>query len=138
MLNEELLSAEEKKIMQLELAIKKFKEYDGKRKLYIENLTNRISNLEDALKSRDELIAKIEDGGLVEELESLRESNKKLRHDISHLNKLLYISSHYDDIKDIENPSDLARALSLKETNKALRKKMKSLKDNYDTIISQR
>lgn len=45
MLNEELLDEKDKKIAKLEILIKRFKEYDGKRMVYVRNLERKYNDL---------------------------------------------------------------------------------------------
>lgn len=126
MLNEDLLDKKDKTILRLKLAIKKYKEYEAKRKAYYEERLKRLAELEKLNNNitKDDKVIELQN-----KIKQLKEENKRLHLKLS-ANKII-------TTKTDEELKELVRQNGLKEENKRLRTRIKSLSNTISDLICQ-
>lgn len=133
MLNQELIRPEDlvigslkSKIERLEKTIEAFKEYDAERKLYYDELVNKITELESYI---DELEAKHGIVHIKERLRKSKDANKALQAKI-------YLSKRFEDMADITAIVAMNKNVLLDKI-KEKEKLIKELRAGRDKMLSR-
>lgn len=133
MLNQELIEPKDfvigslkSKIERLEKTIEAFKEYDAERKLYYDELVNKIAELESYI---DELEAKHGIVHMKERLRKSKDANKALQAKI-------YLSKRFEDIADITAIVAMNKNVLLDKI-KEKEKLIKELRAGRDKMLSR-
>lgn len=137
MLNEELMTPQQKRIFALELKIKEFKKYDQKRQTLMNKLQGDLEEYSQKYLELKEFVESMQDGTTILELRQKVNTLKKEVKRLSSNTSTISEAKQEKMQKLIKDYQDALRTEQLKKNNKELRKQIKVLRSSNEDLIIQ-